>query len=251
MERIGILGAMPEEINGIVLLLKDKKEVGKGMRTYYLGTINDIEVVVVFSRWGKVASATTVTHLIVEFGITELFFIGVAGAIHSDLNIGDIVVASSLIQHDLDARPIIQRFEIPLLGKTALYSPKEMLAKTVKNMDELVNDKSLIHLLSPKQREKFSLWNPKMVVGQIASGDRFIASHKDKENLLAILPEVLCAEMEGAAVAQVCFEYNVPYVIIRIISDEANDNSVVDFIEFVSQVASRFGVEIIKKLLKK
>ena len=251
MKRIGILGAMPEEINGIVSLLKDKTEVVKGMRTYYLGTINNIEVVVVFSRWGKVASATTVTHLIVEFGITELFFTGVAGAINPDLNIGDIVIASSLIQHDLDARPIMKRFEIPLLGKTILCPPKEMLDKAVVSIDKLVRDESLIHLVSPKQREMFSLSNLKMVVGQIASGDHFFASSEDKENILAILPDVLCVEMEGAAVAQVCFEYNIPYVVIRTISDEANDNSVVDFKEFVSQVASRFGVEIIKKMLKK
>ncbi|QKJ62445.1 5'-methylthioadenosine/adenosylhomocysteine nucleosidase [Flavobacterium sp. M31R6] len=251
MNRIGILGAMPEEISGVVSLLKDKTEVVKGMRTYYLGTINDIEVVVVFSRWGKVASATTVTHLIIEFGITELFFTGVAGAIHPDLNIGDVVIANSLIQHDLDARPIMKRFEIPLLGKTILCPPKEMLDKAVESIDELIRDESLIHLLSPKQREKFSLSNPKMVVGQIASGDRFFASHEDKEGLLVMLPEVLCVEMEGAAVAQVCFEYNIPYVIIRTISDEANDNSVVDFKEFISQIASRFGVEIVKKMLKK
>lgn len=251
MKRIGILGAMQEEINGIVSLLKDKSEVVKGMRTYYLGTINNIEVVVVFSRWGKVASATTVTHLIVEFGITELFFTGVAGAIHPDLNIGDIVVASSLIQHDLDARPIMSQFEIPLLGKTMLCPSKEMLDKAVEGIGELVRDESLIHSLLPKQREMFSLSNPKMVIGQIASGDRFFASHEDKENLLIMLPEVLCVEMEGAAVAQVCFEYKIPYIIIRTISDEANDNSVVDFKEFVSQVASMFGVEIIKKMLKK
>lgn len=86
-KRIGILGAMPEEFNGIVSLLKDKKEIVKGMRAYCTGAINEIVVVVVFSRCGKVASAITVTHLISEFGITELFFIGVAGAIHSDLNI--------------------------------------------------------------------------------------------------------------------------------------------------------------------
>ena len=251
MKRIGILGAMPEEINGIVSLLKDKSEVIKGMRTYYLGTINDVEVVVVFSRWGKVASATTVTHLIIEFGITQLFFTGVAGAIHPSLNIGDIVIASSLIQHDLDARPIMDRFEIPLLGKTMLCPPREILDVAIESIGELVRTKSLIQLLSLKQQEAFSLLNLKMVVGQIASGDQFFASNGDKENLSAILPEVLCVEMEGAAVAQVCFEYNIPYVIIRTISDEANDNSVVDFKEFVSQVASRFGVEIIKQMIKK
>lgn len=251
MKRIGVLGAMPEEINGIVSLLKDKSEIVKGMRTYYLGTINEVEVVVVFSRWGKVASATTVTHLIVEFGITELFFTGVAGAINSDLNVGDIVVASSLVQHDLDARPIMSRFEIPLLGETLLCPPKSILDRTVESIEELVSNECLIHLLTPKQLEVFSLLNQKVIVGQIASGDRFFASNADKENLLEILPEVLCVEMEGAAVAQVCFEYNIPYVVIRTISDKANDNSEVDFKEFVSQVASKFGVQIIKNLIKK
>src|SRR6187431_1479802 len=145
-KRIGIMGAMPEEINGVVSLLKDKNEVVKGMRTYYLGTINEVEVVVVFSRWGKVASAATVTHLIVEFGITQLFFTGVAGAINPTLNIGDIVIANSLIQHDLDARPIMDRFEIPLLGKTKLCPPKDILNRAVESIGELVSDESLIHL---------------------------------------------------------------------------------------------------------
>jgi adenosylhomocysteine nucleosidase len=248
-KRIGILGAMPEEIAGVVGLLKNKQEVVQGMRTYYLGTINDIEVVVVFSRWGKVASATTVTHLIVEFGITQLFFTGVAGAIDEDLKIGDIVIASSLVQHDMDARPIMSRFEIPLLGKTTLYPPKQLLDKAVSSINELVGEEELVSVLLSKDREKFSLSAIKVAVGQIASGDQFFASNADKENLLAILPEVLCVEMEGAAVAQVCFEYKIPYVIIRTISDEANDNSVVDFNEFVSQVASKFGVAIIQKMI--
>jgi len=249
-KRIGIMGAMPEEINGVVSLLKDKKETVKGMRTYYTGTINNVEVVVVFSRWGKVASATTVTHLIVEFGITELVFTGVAGAISQDLNIGDIVIASSLVQHDLDARPIMKRFEIPLLGITEIFLPKEILDNAFESINELIVNEKLIHLLSLKQRELFLLSNQKVVVGQIASGDKFFSSNLEKENLLAILPDVLCVEMEGAAVAQVCFEYDIPYVVVRIISDAANEDSVIDFNQFVSQVASKFGVEIIKKLIK-
>ncbi|REH00188.1 5'-methylthioadenosine/adenosylhomocysteine nucleosidase [Flavobacterium aquicola] len=249
-KRIGILGAMPEEINGVVSLLKDKKEIVKGMRTYYTGTINNVEAVVVFSRWGKVASATTVTHLIVEFGITELIFTGVAGAISKDLNIGDIVIANSLVQHDLDARPIMKRFEIPLLGITELYPPKEVLDNTIVRIGELVENGNLINLLSLIQQEKFSLTSQKVMIGKIASGDQFFSSNLEKENILAVLPDVLCVEMEGAAVAQVCFEYGIPFVIIRTISDAANENSVIDFNEFISQVASKFGLEIIKKLTK-
>nr|WP_315249980.1 5'-methylthioadenosine/adenosylhomocysteine nucleosidase [uncultured Flavobacterium sp.] len=249
-KRIGILGAMPEEINGVVSLLKDRKEVVKGMRTYYTGTINDIEAVVVFSRWGKVASATTVTHLIVEFGITELMFTGVAGAISPDLNIGDIVIANCLVQHDLDARPIMKRFEIPLLGMTEIFLPKHILDNVIEQINELVGKESLVQQLSSKQQELFLLTEQKVVVGQIASGDKFFSSTLEKENLLDILPDVLCVEMEGAAVMQVCFEYDIPCVIIRIISDTANENSVVDFNQFIAQVASKFSVEIIQKLVK-
>jgi adenosylhomocysteine nucleosidase len=248
-KRIGILGAMPEEIKGVVALLKNKEEIVKGMRTYYIGTINEIDVVVVFSRWGKVASATTVTHLIVEFGITQLIFTGVAGGISSEVSIGDIVIASSLVQHDLDARPIMKRFEIPLLGETILYPPKNILDWAVESINNLVRQ-DLIRLISVKQQKTFSLSSPKVVVGQIASGDQFFSNNEEKKNLLSMLPEVLCVEMEGAAVAQVCFEYKIPYVIVRTISDEANENSVVDFNEFVTQVASKFGVAIVQKLIQ-
>lgn len=249
-KKIGILGAMPEEINGIVSLLKNKQEIVKGMRTYYLGAINGVEVVVVFSRWGKVASATTVTHLIVEFGITELYFTGVAGSVSLDLAIGDIVVASSLVQHDLDARPIMKQFEIPLLGKTELFSPKEILEKSFIAIKKLESNKELLRLISVEQQGIFSISNPKVFLGKIASGDKFFASNREKESLLKVLPDVLCVEMEGAAVAQVCFEYNVPFVIIRTISDAANESSHVDFKDFVDQVASKFGIAIIQALVR-
>lgn len=94
----------------------------------------------------------------------------------------------------------------------------------------------------------FSVWNPKVFLGQIASGINFFANINEKEVLLKILPKVLWVEMEGAAVAQVCFEYDIPFVVIRTISDVANESSPIDFKEFVSHVASKFGVAIIKNL---
>lgn len=248
-KRIGILGAMPEEINGIVSLLKDKKEIVKGMRTYYTGSINDIDVVVVFSRWGKVASATTVTHLIIEFRITEIYFIGVAGAIHPELNIGDIVIANSLVQHDMDARPLMEQFEIPLLAKSSFSPSKELFDSVFSKTKELVASKHLLNSISVAHQTEFSILNPKLFVGKIASGDQFFANNAAKEKLLLALPDVLCVEMEGAAVAQVCFEYDIPCVIIRTISDAANETSPIDFKGFVDEVASKFGVAIIRNLL--
>lgn len=127
---------------------------------------------------------------------------------------------------------------------------KEILDYVIDQINELVGKGILIDLLSSKQQELFSLTTQKAVVGQIASGDKFFSSNLEKEILLGILPDVLCVEMEGAAVAQVCFEYDIPYVIIRIISDSANENSVVDFNQFIGQIASKFSVEIIQKLVK-
>jgi adenosylhomocysteine nucleosidase len=248
-KRIGILGAMPEEISGVVALLTNRIEVVKGKRTYFTGTINEIEVVVVFSRWGKVASATTVTHLIVEFGITQLLFTGVAGAISPELSIGDIVVASSLVQHDLDARPIMERFEIPLLGQKELFTTADLMNQAKIEITDLIATDFFLNVLNSKQFKHFFINKPKVVVGQIASGDQFFSSTIQREKLQQILPDVLCVEMEGAAVAQVCYEYEIPFVIIRTISDEANDNSEINFAEFVSQIASKFGVEIVKKLV--
>src|ERR1700761_8445415 len=117
---IGIMGAMPEEIESVGHLLEGKRAVTMGRRTYTEGTLNGVRVVLVFSRWGKVAAATTVSTLILEFKITELIFTGVAGAIDPRLKIGDIVLGQRLIQHDMDARPFMAQFEIPLLGKTFL-----------------------------------------------------------------------------------------------------------------------------------
>lgn len=250
MKIVGILGAMPEEINEIVALLDNKQEVIKGMRTYYLGRINDVAVVVVFSRWGKVASATTVTHLIVEFGITELYFTGVAGAIRQDLNIGDVVIANSLVQHDLDARPIMKQFEIPLLGKTILYPPKDILEKSIDKIKETVYHENFLYKFSPEQIKLFSISKTKVFVGQIASGDKFFSNGAEKESLLKVLPDLLCVEMEGAAVAQVCFEYGIPFVVIRIISDTADESSPIDFKEFIAQIASKYVVEIIKNIIE-
>ena len=116
---LGLMGAMPEEMDKIIDALTDKKVVERGSRLYYRGKLYGQEVVAVFSRWGKVAAATTATNLIVEFGVDRIVFTGVAGAISDDLNIGDVVIAQRLFQHDMDARPLMRRFEIPLTGKTS------------------------------------------------------------------------------------------------------------------------------------
>lgn len=245
---IGIMGAMPEEIDGVVALLSNCKMTEKGKRRYFSGQINGIDTVVVFSRWGKVAAATTVATLIHEFQITELLFTGVAGAIHSELKIGDIVLAKRLIQHDMDARPLMKQYEIPLLSKTYLESDSTHLAIASKAINTLIENKRLHAVIDDASLVEFRISHPKLFIGTIASGDQFFSSNAQKHALTEQLPEVLCVEMEGAAVAQVCYEYEIPFSIIRTISDVADDQSHIDFPSFIKKISSKYSTEIIRNI---
>lgn len=243
------MGAMPEEITGIISLLTDKREIALGKRTYITGKINNIDTVVVFSRWGKVAAAATVSTLILEFKITELIFTGVAGAISNNLNIGDIVIAKRLIQHDMDARPLMERFEIPLLDITYFVTDAHLFNKSEQALTSLIEDNTLISHIGKEVMHSFEIEKPALHAGDIASGDQFFASHHQKENLHSALPLTLCVEMEGAAVAQVCYEYDIPFMIIRVISDTADDQSHIDFPKFIKEVSSKYSISIIQRLL--
>lgn len=247
---IGIMGAMPEEIDGVVALLNNCKTFSMGQRTYYSGQINDIDTVVVFSRWGKVAAATTVSTLIHHFQITDLIFTGVAGAIKDNLKIGDIVLAKRLIQHDMDARPLMSQFEIPLLSKSYFESDSTLLNISTNAINTLLEDKCLHTTIGDKELENFNITQPKLHIEDIASGDQFFSSNEQKNNLCFQLPNIACVEMEGAAVAQVCYEYDIPFAVIRTISDAADEKSHIDFPSFIKEISSKYSTEIIKNIYK-
>lgn len=248
LRKIGIIGAMPEEINAVIELLTNRSEETIGKRTYYSGFIDGVATVVVFSRWGKVAAATTVTTLIQHYGITELIFTGVAGAINPLLNIGDVVLGDRLIQHDMDARPLMEQYEIPLLGKVFFETDKKQSEEIAISITEMLESKNRIPIFTKEALDNFNIKVPKLYRGDIASGDQFFSTNKQKENLHSKLPSVLCVEMEGAAVAQVCFEYEIPFRIVRIISDVANENSHLDFPLFIKDIASKYTFEIIRRM---
>ncbi|MBP1677207.1 MAG: nucleosidase [Bacteroidetes bacterium] len=242
---LGIMGAMPEEMDKILAAITEKEIVERGSRIYYKGKLYGQQVVAVFSRWGKVAAATTATNMILEFGVDRIVFTGVAGAISPDLHIGDIVIAQRLFQHDMDARPLMRRFEIPLTGKTSYEIPQQnvdIMADAVHNF--LKNNKTFRKILSEQ-----SIEYPKMLIGDIASGDLFISSSQMKEALLRILPSVACAEMEGAAVAQVCDDYGIPLVVVRVISDTADEEAHVSAIGFVNHHAGDYSLSILQEYI--
>lgn len=244
------MAAMHEELHRIVALLENVSEESVGRKTAYTGTLNKQNVVVVFSGWGKVAAATTSTMLVERYVINQLIFTGVAGAIQPHLNIGDIVIGTSFVQHDMDCAGVlgIKRFEIPLLSLTEIPSSKKLQIKAEKAANQYISN-DLENDVLKEELELLGVIQPSVYQGLIASGDQFIASQEKQQELKEALPALLAVEMEGAAVAQVAHEYQLPFIVIRVISDKANHNSMIDFPRFIEQVASHFTAGIIKRMV--
>jgi adenosylhomocysteine nucleosidase len=248
---IGIMSAMREEIASLVVELGSGDDaIHTGMRTYHRGQLWGMPVVLVFSRWGKVAAASTVTHLISQFGVDEIIFTGVAGAVDPELNVGDVVIAGKLYQHDMDARPLYLRHELPLLDMTALETDPSHRRTAFEASQQFLAHDLRLHV-APDLLTEFQIDQPKVVVEDIASGDKFFAKQEDLTELRSRLPSVACVEMEGAAVAQVCHEHGVPFLVIRTISDSANEEAPVDFPKFADRIASAYSYGILRNLLKR
>ena len=244
---IGILGAMAQEIDEVKAILTEKTIVKIANREFVVGKINNVRCVVAFSKWGKVAASITATLMIQEFAVTDLIFIGTAGALADELRIGDIVVAKRLVQHDLDARPIISRFELPLLNRVYVNTDPDLTALAGHAIEQLLM-KGVEEIVGKEATEEFGL-APTLHFGDIASGDQFINSVEKRNEILSLLPDIQCVEMEGAAVAQVCLEFNVPFTVIRTISDTADHNARVDFGRFIAEVANAYSRAIIAEIM--
>ena len=245
---IGIISAMYEEMQTLLENLQNTTSFVKGMRTYYSGILFNKKVVLVFSRWGKVASATTTTQLINDYDIDEIIFTGVAGAITNQLDIGDLVIGEALYQHDVDASPLFKKFEIPLLHKNSFITSVEHRERLYRASQIFLN--AYTDYITTEKAHSFQITQPKVMIGDIASGDQFISDNTIVQQLTKELTSVCCVEMEGAAVAQVCYEYGIPFSIIRIISDNANNNSHIDFPKFADEIASHYALGILKNYFK-
>ena len=251
--KIGIVGAMPQEIALLQRDLRQPRIQTRGMRQYLQGTLYGKDVVLVFSRCAKVAAASTATTLIEVFGVDLVVFTGVAGAMDPDLEVGDVVIGTLLLQHDLDARPLFRRFEVPLLDQVAFEAPASLVS-LARRSAQLYLQTHLHSEVSAESLMAFGIKSPKVREGLIISGDQFIASPEILTSLRnalleAQLPMAQCVEMEGAAVAQVCHEHGIPLIVMRAISDRADHCAAVDFVPFVEQVASHFTCGIVKELI--
>ncbi len=244
--KIGVISALREEQAGLIDIMQDAVIDQHGMRDYVSGHLWGIESVCVLSRIGKVAVAATTATLITSFGVTHVIFTGVAGAAATDVRIGDIVVASQLVQHDMDASPLFPRFEVPLTGLSHFYSDKQLSSLISQAARAFINQ-DFSATISDAHRQEFFIDRPVVHEGLIASGDQFISTAFELNQINDYLPDVLAVEMEGAAVAQVCFEFGIPFAIVRTISDKANEDSPVDFVQFLEKIAARYAFGIVRQ----
>jgi adenosylhomocysteine nucleosidase len=233
-----ILSALPEEQAGLLGLLDKPECIQRAGRTFWCGTMHKRPVVLALSRVGKVAAATTATTLIEHFGAQSIVFTGVAGGLAPHVQVGDMVIGTQYVQHDMDATPLFARYEVPLYGRSHFDAHTELAATVLE-----------------AARAQF-LWvggakEVNVHQGLIASGDCFIHSATGVQALRAALPDALCVEMEGAAVAQVSFDYQIPFVAVRTISDRADDNAHMDFQQFVREVAGPYAVRLVDALMRK
>ncbi len=237
VRRVAIMAAMPEELSALLAAMPDARAVVRAGRTFWLAHWGGHEVVAVLSRIGKVAAATTTTLLLSEFGVDRVLFTGVAGGLAEGVRVGDVVVADELMQHDMDASPLFPRYELPGLGVARLRADESLRALVVQAAVDAL--KALATGVTP----------PTVHQGLVISGDIFVDTTAESQALRTALPDALAVEMEGAAVAQVCHDFGVPFVVIRTISDRADDTAHVDFQQFVVQVASRYSHAVVEAVL--
>jgi adenosylhomocysteine nucleosidase len=247
--RLGIISALYEEQQGLVEAMERPHKLIHGQREYFLGQLWEIDAVCVLSRIGKVAAAMTATTLVEKFGVTHILFTGVAGAGDKTVQVGDIVVAESLVQHDMDASPLFPRFEVPLTGQ-AHFMPDQQLTMRVAGAAHIFLETEFADAIGEAERIEFRLDRPRVHRGLVASGDQFVSTSADIARLNASLPGLVAVEMEGAAVAQVCYELGVPFAVIRAISDNANENAATDFMRFVKSVAALYAFHIVRRLCR-
>ncbi len=228
---LGIIGAMHEEVVELIQLMKNIEEEKIVNLTFFKGKLCGKDIVLVEGGIGKVNAAVCTTLLVSHFKVDKVIFTGVAGAVNPDLEVGDIVVSTELIQHDFDVTSFgIEPGMIPRM-KESFFKADESLVELAKNV-------------------AYDLFTPERVKsGRILSGDQFIAC-SDKLSWLKETFNGECTEMEGASVAQVCYLFNVPFVVIRSISDKANHDAKVDFAEFV-KLASKNSKDIVVQILEK
>lgn len=218
MKKIGIIGAMEIEVARLKADMEIRREVHKARMDFCEGVLNGKEVVVVRSGIGKVNAAVCTQILVDEFGVDAVINTGIAGSLNADINIGDIVISTDVVHHDMDAVNFgYEPGQIPQMDVFSFEAGSELADLAAKVCGKV---------------------NPEIQVfrGRVVSGDQFVAS-KDVKERIAKQFRGFCTEMEGAAIAQAAYLNEIPFVILRAISDKADDSATEDYPSFERKAA--------------
>ena len=231
MNRIGIIGAMEEEVN----ILKEKMQLEKiekkaGME-FFQGTLSGKDVVIVRSGIGKVNAAICTQILADDFSVERIINTGVAGSLKNEINIGDIVLSADSLQHDMDATGFGYELGVIPRMETSIFQADTHMVETAKEVCEEVNP------------------DIQVFTGRVVSGDQFISDSEKKAFLIKEFGGY-CTEMEGAAIAQAAHLNNIPYLVIRAISDKADHSAEMDYGEFEAK-AIEHTVKLVSELVKR
>ena len=218
-EKIGIIGAMVEEVNSLKKAADIMKTTAIAGMDFCEGRLEGKNVVIVQCGMGKVNAGVCVNTLINEFGCTKIINTGVAGSLDNQIDIGDIVVSVDAVQHDFTVEAIgFAKGEIPYTGLSAFPADQSMREIAVE--------------AAQKAAPKLHVFE-----GRVCSGDQFISTKDQKEKILSDFGG-LCCEMEGGAIAHVCYLNKIPFVIIRAISDKADESESVSYEIFMEEAAA-------------
>ena len=218
--KTGIIGAMDEEVDSLKEALDDAKTVSIGGMEFREGMLDGQHVVIVRCGVGKVNAGNCAQLLISVFGVDRIINTGVAGSLDASIDIGDIVVSTDAVQHDFDLTPMgYAPGELDGIGSPSLPADADMRERAVNAVRQSAPE---VHVFE----------------GRVCTGDQFIASAEQKDAIIAKFGG-LCCEMEGGAIAQICFQNEIPFVIIRAISDKADGSAEMDYSEFEHAAALR------------
>ena len=219
MIKLGIIGAMEQEVETLLTQMEEKSAATVAGSTFYEGKLSGLDVVVVQCGIGKVNAALCVQVLCTRYGITHAVNTGIAGSLCADLDIGDLVVSRDAMYHDFDCVHFGYPYgKVP--GMDVVSFPADEIM--IKLAFEAANSVHPGHV----------------TIGRVASGDQFVAEQTLKDRIIANT-NALCTEMEGTAIAQTAYRNGIPFVILRAISDKADNSAEMDYPTFEKQAAHR------------
>lgn len=227
---LGIIGAMEEEVTGLKQNMTVEKTVKKASMEFLQGTLGEKPVVVVRCGIGKVNAAICTQILMDEFHVDAIVNTGIAGSLKNEINIGDIVLSTDALQHDMDTTGFGYEYGVIPRMDTSVFRADERLLALAKECCERVNP-------------EISVFK-----GRVVSGDQFI-SDKAKKDWIIEHFQGYCTEMEGAAIAQTAYLNQVPFLIVRAISDKADNSAQMDYDEF-ERKAIEHSVNLMKEMVK-